>query len=265
MKIKIIFTIGLLCGFLQVNSQQFNTLFATKLKDREVKNVIDTNAVSNKKENFLLKLFSKKRNKEKKNTETKNKNEKNEIIDSLKTLFKEYNENILKKVFIEKYKEIENRKNKSSNNQEKDSSPRIHMPIGDELVVTSKYGMRFHPIERKWKLHNGVDLKANFQNVYAVLNGFVTKAGWDTKGGGNYIVINHPMGFQTEYLHLSKVYYKVGELVKSGYVIGKSGMSGEATGPHLHFAVKEYGKFINPVKFLKELIKANNLISKNNE
>lgn len=89
--------------------------------------------------------------------------------------------------------------------------------------------------------------------------------GWDNKGGGNYIKVRHSNRFETSYLHLSAMYYRAGEPVKAGYIIGKSGNSGNSTGPHLHFAVKEFGVFVNPTQFLNDLIKVNNLISIQNE
>ena len=93
------------------------------------------------------------------------------------------------------------------------------------------------------------------------MDGIITAAGWDSKGGGNYIKIKHSNSFVTSYLHLSEIYYRVGEYVKAGFFIAKSGNSGNSTGPHLHFSVSENGNFINPIQFLNDLIKANNLIA----
>lgn len=137
---------------------------------------------------------------------------------------------------------------------------KISMPL-DKMVITSPFGFRNHPILGGRKMHNGIDLGANYEKVYAVLDGVISEAGWDYNGGGNYIKIRHSNRFETSYLHLSAVYYRVGEPVKAGYIIGKSGNSGNSTGSHLHFAVKEFGNFINPTQFLNDLIKVNNLIS----
>lgn len=137
---------------------------------------------------------------------------------------------------------------------------KIAMPL-DKMIITSPFGFRTHPILGGRKMHNGIDLGANYENIYAVLDGVVSEAGWDNNGGGNYIKIHHSNRFETSYLHLSAIYYRVGEPVKAGYIIGKSGNSGNSTGPHLHFAVKEFGVFINPTQFLNDLIKVNNLIS----
>ncbi len=138
---------------------------------------------------------------------------------------------------------------------------RIHMPLKNGISVTSPYGTRTHPIFGGRKLHNGADLQANYEKVYSVMDGVVTSSGWDPKGGGNFIKIKHSDSFITSYLHLSEIYYRVGELVKAGFIIAKSGNSGNSTGPHLHFSVSENGNYINPIHFLNDLIKANNLIA----
>lgn len=138
---------------------------------------------------------------------------------------------------------------------------KIHMPLKKGIAVTSPFGSRKHPIFGIEKMHNGADLKANYEKVYSVMDGVVTASGWDSKGGGNYIKIKHSDSFVTSYLHLSEIYYRVGEFVKAGFIIAKSGNSGNSTGPHLHFSVSENGNYINPIHFLNDLIKANNLIA----
>ncbi len=138
---------------------------------------------------------------------------------------------------------------------------KIVMPLNREISITSPYGTRMHPIFGASKFHNGIDLAANYENVYSVLDGIVTETGWDNNGGGNYIKVNHFNRFETAYLHLSEIYYRVGEFVKAGFIIAKSGNSGNSTGPHLHFSVKEFGQNINPTQFLNDLIKVNQLIA----
>ena len=135
------------------------------------------------------------------------------------------------------------------------------MPLNREISITSPYGTRMHPIFGASKFHNGIDLAANYENVYSVLDGIVTETGWDNNGGGNYIKVNHFNRFETAYLHLSEIYYRVGEFIKAGFIIAKSGNSGNSTGPHLHFSVKEFGQNINPTHFLNDLIKVNQLIA----
>ena len=135
------------------------------------------------------------------------------------------------------------------------------MPLNREISITSPYGTRMHPIFGASKFHNGIDLAANYENVYSVLDGIVTETGWDNNGGGNYIKVNHFNRFETAYLHLSEIYYRVGEFVKAGFIIAKSGNSGNSTGLHLDFSVKEFGQSINPTHFSNVLIKVNQLIA----
>ncbi len=90
----------------------------------------------------------------------------------------------------------------------------------------------------------------------------IIDTGFD-KNGGKYIKIAHSNKFETLYMHLSEIYYKKGDSIKAGFIIAKSGNTGKSTHPHLHFAVKESGKFINPMKFLTQLIEINNILNIN--
>lgn len=206
---------------------------------------------------------------------------KNEI-DSLKSILKKsalnleknrQNDRIRDSLIFLRQNKIEN-ENFNKNNRsfskydlidEPEESFKIVMPLKRKIAITSPFGVRKHPIFGNIKMHNGIDIQANYENVYSVLDGIVTETGFDTKGGGNYIKIKHFGRFETSYLHLSEIYYHMGERVNAGFVIAKSGNSGNSTGPHLHFSVKEYGQLINPVIFLNDLIKANNLIAIYNE
>lgn len=202
-------------------------------------------------------------------------------LDSLKSLMKQYNgaeqfrkmqyENlqdslhqlILKRENdkIKNNTQIQQPINISDEKEWMPSLSKIVMPLKSNLYITSGYGSRIHPIFGSLKMHNGIDLKANYEDVHAVLDGIISEAGWDSKGGGNFIKIKHFNRFETSYLHLSEIYCKVGEKVRAGFIIGKSGNTGNSTGPHLHFAVKEFGQSINPYHFLNDLNKANNLIA----
>ena len=191
-------------------------------------------------------------------------------IDSLKTMLKNYhNGNNQSNVDYKKMKDslfelMQNFQRKENDEKEVQKAPfgglGAYMPL-NRITVTSPYGTRIHPIFGTAKMHNGIDLKANYEDVHAVLDGIITESGWDSKGGGNYIKIKHFNRFETSYLHLSEIYYKGGEKVRAGFIIGNSGNTGNSTGPHLHFAVKEFGQSINPYHFLNDLNKANNLIA----
>lgn len=135
----------------------------------------------------------------------------------------------------------------------------VFMPL-NRMRITSHYGDRYHPIEKQYKFHYGVDLRAKDSNVYSVLDGIVLDAGY-SKISGNYIKVLHKGNFETIFLHLSDIHYKKDDIVRAGDVIASSGNTGRSTAPHLHFAVKENGKFINPIDFLNDLISTNNAIA----
>ena len=108
---------------------------------------------------------------------------------------------------------------------------------------------RFHPILKVWKPHNGVDFAAPMGTpVRAVGDGVVEFGGWNDEGG-NMVVVQHTERWTTAYLHLSKIAPGLhqGSHVSRGEVIGAVGMTGLATGPHLHFSLYDNGKYVNPL------------------
>jgi len=114
-------------------------------------------------------------------------------------------------------------------------------------VVTSKYGMRTHPVTGVYKLHTGVDLRASKgTKIYAANSGTVTTAGYNT-AYGYYVVINHGGGVATLYAHMSKMAVSKGQKVSQGTIIGYVGSTGYSTGPHLHFEVIKGGNYVNPI------------------
>ncbi|MFL5321015.1 MAG: M23 family metallopeptidase [Myxococcaceae bacterium] len=115
--------------------------------------------------------------------------------------------------------------------------------------ITSKFGSRFHPVLKYVKDHNGVDYGAAVGTpVWAVADGTVLKATYDG-AAGNHICVRHMNGIETCYLHLSKFGegIRVGARVSQKQVIAYSGNTGRTTGPHLHFAMKRGGGFVNPL------------------
>jgi len=255
---------------------QFNTLMPTKPHKAEDFKIMETpkeeNSNQKKEKKSWKEIFNITPKSELKNETESSMKMLTSQIDSLKTMLKNYhNGNNQSNVDYKKMKDslFELMQNfQPEKKQEKDFETtfeglrkNISMPLRNRISVTSTYGTRMHPIFGTAKMHNGIDLKANYEDVHAVLDGIITEAGWDSKGGGNYIKIKHFNRFETSYLHLSEIYYKVGEKVRAGFIIGKSGNTGNSTGPHLHFAVKEFGQSINPYHFLNDLNKANNLIA----
>jgi murein DD-endopeptidase len=117
------------------------------------------------------------------------------------------------------------------------------------IVVTSPFGVRRDPISGKTSHHGGVDLRAHFQPVYAMMHGTVVRVGFERKGG-NFLTIQHG-DYSVTYCHLSQVLVRNDASVKPGDVVAVSGASGtRCTGPHLHIGVKYKGKAINPMVIL---------------
>lgn len=107
--------------------------------------------------------------------------------------------------------------------------------------------------------HSGQDFAVpSGTQVVATHGGTVVKAGGNGAGDGpaygNAVVIKHGNGTYSQYAHLSKVTVNVGQIVKTGQEIAKSGNTGNSSGPHLHFEIRttpNYGSAVDPVKFLR--------------
>lgn len=109
--------------------------------------------------------------------------------------------------------------------------------------ITSPYGTRSRGF------HSGIDLVAKTGTpVYASAGGKVVLSSW-YYGYGNCIVVDHGNGLKTRYAHLSGFNVKVGDTVSRGQQIGRSGNTGNSTGPHLHFEVIVNGSTKNPVNY----------------
>jgi len=121
-------------------------------------------------------------------------------------------------------------------------------PLKFQPVITSGFSTaRLHPILKEVRAHLGVDYKAPIGSpVVAVADGVVVSAGM-SGGSGNMVHLRHSNGFETEYLHLSAIAVRAGAHVRQGELIGRVGMTGLATGPHLDYRLKRNGAFINPV------------------
>jgi murein DD-endopeptidase MepM/ murein hydrolase activator NlpD len=116
--------------------------------------------------------------------------------------------------------------------------------------LSSKFNpRRFHPILKRTVPHLGVDYAASTGTpVWAAAEGRVTFAG--RKGpNGNLVVVRHSGGFETAYAHLHRIKGGIrrGTFVKQRELIGFVGSTGRSTGPHLHFGLKKYSRFIDPL------------------
>ncbi|WP_306480870.1 peptidoglycan DD-metalloendopeptidase family protein [Limnobacter sp.] len=113
----------------------------------------------------------------------------------------------------------------------------LRSPLAFSRISSGFTPRRFHPIQQRWKAHNGVDYAAPTGTpIMATASGTVKFSGWQN-GYGNFVEIQHHSGYSTAYAHLSRFGkgVKVGQKVEQGDVIGYVGATGWATGPHLHY------------------------------
>ena len=117
--------------------------------------------------------------------------------------------------------------------------------------VTSEFGSRKSPFGAGTEFHKGLDISTRFgKEIIAPADGLVVKSGFE-QHDGNYVRLEHGHGFETAYLHLSRVAAKQGMRVKRGDIIGYVGDTGRSTGPHLHYAVSVNGVAVDPERFLR--------------
>ena len=116
--------------------------------------------------------------------------------------------------------------------------------------LTSSFGMRTNPVTGNLRLHQGIDLAAPAgTDVHATADGVVTEIGNDAIYG-NYIIIKHNNNWASLYGHLQKIGTTLRSNVKSGTIIGWVGSTGQSTGPHLHFELRQNGRAQDPNKLL---------------
>ena len=124
-------------------------------------------------------------------------------------------------------------------------------PPLEHFSISSHFGKRRDPINKRWAMHYGIDLTGfKKAKVYATAPGKVVKSGYKGKYG-KFIEIDHGDGFKTRYGHLYKTLVKRGQEVKFRQKIGLLGNSGRSTGSHLHYEVIHNGKQKNPWRFIK--------------
>lgn len=126
----------------------------------------------------------------------------------------------------------------------------LRAPLSFQARISSRFGMRVHPITRIRRPHNGVDYACPVGTpVMAVADG-VVKRKYFERGGGNTVRIKHDQGLESGYLHLSRFGkgISVGSRVRQGQIIGYVGSTGMSTGPHLDFRIWKGGRPIDPLK-----------------
>jgi len=146
--------------------------------------------------------------------------------------------------------ELEARLNYSAALQSVMSKMPLTAPL-NSYTITSRFGKRRDPINRKWAMRYGLDMGAVFRTSICVpAPGVVTFAGWKGRYG-RLIEVDHGAGITTRYGHLHKILVKKGQKLNFRDKIGLVGSTGRSTGAHLHYEITFQGKPLNPMKFLE--------------
>jgi murein DD-endopeptidase MepM/ murein hydrolase activator NlpD len=117
--------------------------------------------------------------------------------------------------------------------------------------INSPFGYRIHPIFHTRKLHTGLDIGASYGTaIRATHSGVVAMAGW-YGGYGKAVIIDHGNGMASLYGHCSSLNVVVNQKVSAGDIIAYVGSTGNSTGPHLHFEIRQNGTPVNPFNYVK--------------
>ncbi|CTQ51069.1 M23 family metallopeptidase [Jannaschia donghaensis] len=122
------------------------------------------------------------------------------------------------------------------------------LPLAHPVTAPHRRTSGFGP---RWgRMHSGMDFAAGRGTpILATAEGTVTHAGWQS-GYGKLVKIEHPLGFETRYAHLSSISVRKGQRVSRGENIGGMGTTGRSTGVHLHYEIRRNGQALNPVTFI---------------
>ncbi|TSJ44399.1 M23 family metallopeptidase [Mucilaginibacter corticis] len=120
------------------------------------------------------------------------------------------------------------------------------------LTLTSGYGYRLHPVTGKIRYHDGIDLRAHRDTIFAVMPGRIAAVEYDHLTGVHIRLRSGEFAFL--YGHLSQVFVLPGDSVEAATPLGLTGSSGRVTGEHLHFSVSFRQVPVNPLLFLRGLM-----------
>lgn len=130
-----------------------------------------------------------------------------------------------------------------------------YVPLGKPVWsywMTSKFGYRNDPFNKKKAGHKGVDLASRTGNKIQVKAiGRVIKVEHSNRGYGNNVTIDHGNGFKTRYAHMHKIYVKKGDYLKINDTVGEVGNTGRSTGSHLHYEILYNGHPVDPLPFMQ--------------
>lgn len=123
-------------------------------------------------------------------------------------------------------------------------------PVPGYTKLSSTFKMRVHPITGVYKLHTGIDIPAPIgTNFLAANEGIVVKASYNS-AYGNMVMVDHGGGVSTLYAHGDQIMVTLGQTVKKGDVVLKTGNTGNSTGPHAHFEVRINGTPVDPLPYV---------------
>ena len=125
-------------------------------------------------------------------------------------------------------------------------------PLRNNTRITSSFGYRIHPTLKYKKFHGGIDFAARVGTpVYATADAVVEFADRHRSGYGKLIILSHSAGFKSMYAHLNTISVRVGQVMKKGDMIGRTGRTGNVTGPHLHYEISYVQRALNPRYFVR--------------
>lgn len=121
------------------------------------------------------------------------------------------------------------------------------------MYITSGFGNRENPFTSVTEFHSGLDLKAAIgTKIYSPYKGRIDNIGY-SEFYGNFLIIVHTSGYSTHYYHLQSINGSIGDVVKQGDYVAKTGNSGRSTGPHLHLEIHLDDEPINPQNLLGDI------------
>lgn len=233
----------------EYDSKAIDELEETKLELEKINNQLEEDKAQMK----LTKVEAEKQTVVLTNTRTVYENHKNSLSESEKQL------NAQIETYKKQQQELENliRYTISGSTYElKYSGGVMIWPTLESSYITSPYGSRLHPIQGIVKNHDGIDIGGKTGDpVYVAADGIVIYSQFNTGGYGNMVMVDHGLDSNgvkivTLYAHGDKLLKSVGDTVKQGDVIMEMGSTGNSTGPHVHFEVRENGTHVDPKKYL---------------
>lgn len=126
------------------------------------------------------------------------------------------------------------------------------LPLKGIIEITSRFGSRKDPFTGKMKTHRGIDIRTESDSILSMMDGIVSRVEYNPFLGIS-VTINHGV-YTSIYGHLSKVFVKRNNFVKTKQLIGISGNTGRSTGEHLHLSIKRGKKYIDPVFYFKLIL-----------